>query len=66
MVRRRVQAFVDRRFFRSRYDAVEVVRSFAGRLSGPMNRERLAGELEGVLDTTMRPEAVGVWLRGDG
>lgn len=64
-VRRRIQGSVDRRFFRSRYDAVEVVRSFTGRLSGPMDGERLAGELEGVLDTTMRPEAVGVWIRGD-
>jgi hypothetical protein len=64
-LRRRVQDFVDRRFFRSRYDAVEVVRSFTARLSGPMDGERLAGELGGVLDTTMRPEAVGVWIRGE-
>lgn len=64
-VRRRVQDFVDRRFFRSRYDAVEVVRSFAGRMSGPVDGDHLAGELGGVLDATMRPEAVGVWLRGE-
>lgn len=64
-LRRRVQGLIDRRFFRSRYDAVEVVRSFAGRLSGPMDGERLADELEGVLDTTMRPEKVGVWIRGE-
>ena len=64
-VRRRVQGFVDRRFFRSRYDAVEVVRSFVGRISGPMDGGQLVEELEGVLDTTMRPEAVGVWIRGE-
>ena len=64
-LRQRVQGFVDRRFFRSRYDATAVVRSFVGRLSGPMDGGRLVGELEGVLDATMRPEAVGVWLRGE-
>jgi hypothetical protein len=64
-LRRRVQDFVDRRFFRSRYDATEVVRSFAGRLTGPVDGARLSDELEGVLDTTMRPESVGVWLRGE-
>jgi hypothetical protein len=62
--RRRVQTIVDRRFFRSRYDAVEVVRAFTGRLTGPVDGARLADELAGVLDTTMRPETVGVWLRG--
>jgi hypothetical protein len=64
-LRRRVQTLVDRRFFRSRYDATEVVRSFAGRLTGPVDGARLSDELEGVLDTTMRPESVGVWLRGE-
>ncbi len=62
-VRGRVQGFVDRRFDRSRYNAVAVVRAFVGRLGGPMDEQRLALELGDVLDTTMRPETLGVWIR---
>jgi hypothetical protein len=62
-VRRRIHGIVDRRFDRSRYDAVAVVRGFAGRLGGPMDEERLGEELGEVLDTTMRPEVLGVWIK---
>ena len=59
---RRVQAFVDRRFFRSRYDAAEVVASFASELRGTIDEAAVVGRAEAVLDEVFAPEAVGVWL----
>jgi len=59
---RRVQAFVDRRFFRSRYDAATVVASFASELRGTIDEAAVVGRAEAVLDEVFAPEAVGVWL----
>jgi len=62
---RRVQAFVDRRFFRSRYDAATVVASFASELRGTIDEAAVVGRAEAVVDEVFAPEAVGVWLAGD-
>jgi hypothetical protein len=59
---RRVQSFVDRRFFRSRYDAATVVASFASELRGTIDEAAVVGRAEAVLDEVFAPEAVGVWL----
>jgi hypothetical protein len=61
---RRVQAFVDRRFFRSRYDAAEIVASFAADLRGTIDESAVVGRAEAVVDEVFAPEAVGVWLAG--
>ncbi len=63
-VRRRVQAVVDRRFNRSRYDAARVVDSFAGSLREQVDPEELVDGWVGVVSETMQPAAVGVWVRG--
>jgi hypothetical protein len=59
---RRVQSFVDRRFFRSRYDAAEIVASFAADLRGTIDESAVVGRAETVLDEVFAPEAVGVWV----
>ena len=61
--RRRVQAVVDRRFNRARYDAVRTVGTFAARLRDQVDLDTLSAELLAVVDHTMRPTAASLWLR---
>jgi hypothetical protein len=61
---RRVQAFVDRRFFRSRYDAATVVAGFAAELRGTIDEAAVVGRAKAVVDEVFAPESVGVWLAG--
>ena len=62
-VRFRIQSFVDRRFDRARYDAGKVVDEFSARLSNEVDLEELHRDLAGVVNTTLRPAAVSVWVR---
>jgi hypothetical protein len=62
-LRKRVQAAMDRRFNRSRYDAQRTVEAFAARLRDEVDLERLGGELRAIVGTTVAPASVGVWLR---
>jgi hypothetical protein len=59
---RRVQQVVDRRFFRSRYDASAVVSSFASELRHGLDVDRLTDRTAEVVRVTFEPEEVGVWL----
>ncbi len=59
---RRVQTFVDRRFFRSRYDSAQVVARVAGELSGSLDLADVTGWAESVVDEVFAPDSVGVWL----
>ncbi len=62
-VRRRVLHGVDRRFYRSRYDAETVVEELSGRLRQVTDVDRLTADWVGVVAETMAPSSVGVWVR---
>ena len=62
-LRRRVQAWVDQRFNRSRYDAQLVVDEFAGSLRDRVDTEEVVDGWVGVVAETMQPAAAGVWVR---
>ena len=59
---RRVQSFVDRRFYRRKYDAQQTVDEFGARLREETNIDELTDDLVSVVRTTMQPEHVSVWL----
>jgi hypothetical protein len=61
--RRRVQAAVDRRFNRRRFDAVKTVAAFSARLRQQVDLQALTAELLAVVDQTMQPTVVSPWLR---
>ncbi|HZD23470.1 MAG TPA: hypothetical protein VE569_08730 [Acidimicrobiia bacterium] len=62
-LRQRVMSGVDRRFYRSRYNAERVVADFTGRLRDEVDIRQLTGDLMDVISTTMRPSTLGVWVR---
>jgi MFS family permease len=62
-LRRRLQAAMDRRFNRSRYDAQRTVDGFAAHLRDEIDLERLGGELRTVVGRSLAPTSIGVWLR---
>ena len=63
-LRRRVQAFVDQRFNRSRYDAARVIEGFSRRLRTEVDLDQLGRDLLTVAVESMQPVSVSLWLRG--
>ena len=61
--RRRVQQAVDRRFDRRRYDAGQTIQQFGARLRQQTDLNALTSELLGVVEQTMQPTRVWLWLR---
>jgi hypothetical protein len=61
--RRRVQAAVDRRFNRRRYHAAQTIEAFSARLREEIDLNTLTGELLAVVDKTMEPTRISLWLR---
>jgi len=65
-LRRGVQAFIDRRFYRHKYDAEQTLAQFAATLRDKVELGSLSGELLGVVNSTVQPSHASLWLRPPG